>query len=764
MRMEGVLNYYDAWPPVLQGKQWSVEYSNYYPSLSGTVTYNSLPANPGELFRTEVRVFGSNVNVSLGVVVGVPYNIPPPSIHVEYLSDDPNNPYGPLIVTPTSLPTVTFSETHTPMPGDDQKVGEEWNPGSEPVVTWNRPSIVSSAEFYDPNTNEFIIPQDAESYVRFTGLDEIEVNLEARASNEYGENIGGQSVRFKKVLPMPILDHFRLFFESDTISNGESNKIFLQAKDANDNDIDIPLFDEFTIVYDPVQYGRIFVDNQIIGKPVLSKDVKKIQKLKNIHLLTPLTQALNSNSASITFSYGDAINGSLVYVADGVEPIQDTPIILRVKKSNLDEDVGYSEFTIKINTILLGESKYYYVVNSIYNPLKLIIKETNNPLSFNTDDQTEFLEPVIATNAINNDHLGVYWEINTQNGNTSGDSPSQILRLVGLYWKRDTSYVVSLHARNGIKEGFLNVTVVKPSRLIAENQKNTYEFANDVFGNSFSIDEMCITWGGRVGIPPQMIKAQIFQETGFKPLYRYEPFQDVNGRNEFDQSKYNRFRILSASNLGLVDMPTTHVNLNPTYLGYVGTVWDYFSNNSRTINPNAATRILDMYNSEGVSLWYESAVIKWNKIFDFNRLNDESIDTSRARANRWLQYEYKKGNIFNTPAQTRMASSYGMLQLSYGTSIISKMMNYSVDDLHSPELLNENDNIFYFATKYLTKLMDDIVGNKKYDWENGFEHTFRLIFSHYRNDYIVDKTTNKDVPSFYGNNIVLNSIIFYPRK
>lgn len=348
MRMEGVLNYYDAWPPVLQGKQWSVEYSNYYPSLSGTVTYNSLPANPGELFRTEVRVFGSNVNVSLGVVVGVPYNIPPPSIHVEYLSDDPNNPYGPLIVTPTSLPTVTFSETHTPMPGDDQKVGEEWNPGSEPVVTWNRPPIVSSAEFYDPNTNEFIIPQDAESYVRFTGLDEIEVTLEARASNEYGEGVGGQSVRFQRAPPITPVDHFQVTVIPNVISHNDTSTIYIQAKDSDNNDIDFPYWEQLSIGVDSTDYGHFAILENMIGRSLdgTGKDVyRKIQALRKGKNIRDVNYSAPEDSM-FSFMYFNSIVGGLIYIADGKNIDSQFTALFTIKQPTMNVTNGVGSIVL----------------------------------------------------------------------------------------------------------------------------------------------------------------------------------------------------------------------------------------------------------------------------------------------------------------------------------------------------------------------------------------------------------------------------------
>lgn len=332
MRIEGVLNYYDAWPPVLQDKQWSVEYSNYYPSLSGTVSYNSLPANPGELFRTEVRVIGSNVNANLGVVVGLPYSIAAPTIHVEYLSDDPNNPYGPLIVTPTSFPTVTFTETHTPMPGDDQKVGEEWNPGSEPVITWNRPQIVSSAEFYDPITNEFVIPQEAETYIRFTGLDEIEVSLEAKAINQYGEAVGGQSVRFQRVTPLTPVDHFQITTIPNEIEYGDTATIFVQAKDAEGNDVDFPYSQQLTIMAESAEYGHFEVQEVIVGRSLdgIVREQKGSSRLMRKHRRSITTGITVAQDSLFTFTYFNSLVGGLRYIADGKYPIIENNIRLKI--------------------------------------------------------------------------------------------------------------------------------------------------------------------------------------------------------------------------------------------------------------------------------------------------------------------------------------------------------------------------------------------------------------------------------------------------
>lgn len=92
-------------------------------------------------------------------------------------------------------------------------------------------------------------------------------------------------------------------------------------------------------------------------------------------------------------------------------------------------------------TILLGETKYYYAVKDDLG--KLVIKETTNKDVSEGIPQVVLEDPVIAEDAVNNEKIGVYWEYLKPNGDGLADG---VIRIVGRYWKQDTTYKVGLRA------------------------------------------------------------------------------------------------------------------------------------------------------------------------------------------------------------------------------------------------------------------------------------------------------------------------------
>jgi hypothetical protein len=85
----------------------------------------------------------------------------------------------------------------------------------------------------------------------------------------------------------------------------------------------------------------------------------------------------------------------------------------------------------------------------------------------------------------------------------------------------------------------------------------------------------------------------------------------------------------------------------------------------------------------------------------------------------------KKG-LINIKAQTRIAASYGLLQLTYPVAI-SSSVNYPSDKDNSPEKLLETDNTKW-SIKHLTNLLKDAIKsekNKDANWSLGLENTFK---------------------------------------
>ncbi len=78
-------------------------------------------------------------------------------------------------------------------------------------------------------------------------------------------------------------------------------------------------------------------------------------------------------------------------------------------------------------TILLGETKYYYVVDDPDHADKLIIKESPTPVNGKTD--VVFADPTTQEG----DKLGVYWEYRDEQGNDLRKSMPGSIRLLGRY-------------------------------------------------------------------------------------------------------------------------------------------------------------------------------------------------------------------------------------------------------------------------------------------------------------------------------------------
>ncbi|MGD0589993.1 MAG: hypothetical protein ABSA44_04230 [Bacteroidota bacterium] len=245
-----------------------------------------------------------------------------------------------------------------------------------------------------------------------------------------------------------------------------------------------------------------------------------------------------------------------------------------------------------------------------------------------------------------------------------------------------------------------------------------------------------------------MIKGQMLQEAKFKPAYRYEPFVDINGQVEFSQSKYDRFRITSPTDFGKVEIPSTHTNVYPSpYLKYQGRIWDYFFAHSKTLNPNVSddNNLYPMYNSNQTLLWYKDAARTYNYLIMEYVMLGGDLSSGVNAANNWLENFYGEGQgcSLTQLAQTRMASSYGLLQILYGTAQYSQ--KYPVDDDHSPEKLNENETNLTYATRYFLKLLNKNINNMPSQWKNGFEQTLELIYSEYRGDNAISQ---------YGKNVI----------
>ena len=100
------------------------------------------------------------------------------------------------------------------------------------------------------------------------------------------------------------------------------------------------------------------------------------------------------------------------------------------------------------------------------------------------------------------------------------------------------------------------------------------------------------------------------------------------------------------------------------------------------------------------------------------------IDTANARW-AWFLYSDWNGGLINTIAQTRIASSYGLLQIMYSTSATDEGYSESV----LPEYLNVNVVSFPMCIKRQKRLLRSALGRNGnsesgYNWSIGYDQAF----------------------------------------
>ena len=270
--------------------------------------------------------------------------------------------------------------------------------------------------------------------------------------------------------------------------------------------------------------------------------------------------------------------------------------------------------------------------------------------------------------------MGVYWE---KSKPIYGSNPVQtletgLIRIIGRYWTKDSTYIVKLMTKKNNLENSINLKIKKPTDLVTGQPNYTYSLTQDVKGAPLNIDSLCIIYGGSYGIPPQVIKGQMYHEADthnhrINPTYRYEPFKNLeyqgnstNNRNYFGTQ--NNF-VITETSMGNGDpIPNTHTNIKPIdyprdpihiNIFLANNIWQYVQRRSRRVfysNPVASK--MNSY----LTKRYDIYVLQ-------NPNNDQNFD----RAVRDLAIKCETGGFseLNRIAQTRIMSSYGFLQQTF---------------------------------------------------------------------------------------------------
>jgi hypothetical protein len=464
--------------------------------------------------------------------------------------------------------------------------------------------------------------------------------------------------------------------------------------------------------------------------------------------------------------------------------------------------------------IMLGETKYFQAKgNTETNKLKIEeIKPDANGVpqqKTGTEDGWEWLtSDVWGNNSISvvecdtcGKKMGVYWEKKYpkwgsyrydknhdeyygRDFNGMATLSNGLIRVIGRYWHKDSTYIVNLKAKTNTEDSVLTeIRVIKPSELVSEEEAATrfgsYSKTKDVFGHPVNIDSICIYYGGILGVSPQLLKGQMHKETaktnfsgnigwGFAPTYRYEPYTTQQKEQVCKTLTTNPYYITPTT----IVSPPNHQFTKPMqyFSGDTMTVWQIVNEYSQLVNKNNS----DLYgyrtdkdtmnygNYSTVQKKYHSYFLETEKIeiigadgIKRKLTFAERADSTNKKMIAYLRDEFIFEDVNNTKgminmiAQTRIASSYGLFQAMYTTAIGEKW-NYPQDADHKPEALNEIDTNLVYVSKRQARYLSSYDNKNK--WEDGYEETIRKILF---------KKWNGDDYSKYA---IKRSQLFTPKK
>jgi len=428
------------------------------------------------------------------------------------------------------------------------------------------------------------------------------------------------------------------------------------------------------------------------------------------------------------------------------------------------------------SSILLGESRYYYVqeVHGNY-----IIKDTTlatyTPAIACTDWNVNIYENK-TDGRPNGQKLGVYWETEKPiYGTNNINLALGLIRLVGRYWTQDSVYNVMLSTTYNGKELTKIIEVKKPDILgnpgLTDTERHTY--IKDVKNQDLWLDETIFKYAGKWGIPPQIIKGQIEKETSFRNIWRYEPFKDIEIQDNITLKK-QYFKtgmpfIVTESSMG-GDLPASHTNEYPNPYSPIVVRSSY-------VNANWFGKYVQRHTGEkpdkilGAS--YLGLNNRWINYYSQIKLENKNISDEEARSlahdslKSYIQDPKNKiGKKFNDYAQTRVVTSYGLIQMMYTTAVTTPFsetgseygnpgsfyMNRSQSSLY-PEMLNEYEWFFPryvdLTLKNLRKTLGDVNILPDNNWTDGYESVWIYTLQRYN-----PGDTNNEKDPLYGIDIL----------
>lgn len=652
---------------------------------------------------------------------------------------------------------------------------------------------------------------------------------------------------FEIVISKKDIFYVKADFETETFSSGDTVNVIVKKVDEDGNEYD---FDSLTTF-------EVRLDEGCSAGYILDDEDQPQNYIESIQ--APIRFVVNYN-----LTEADTLIKLRVGVPDGVDtlykPYSEFPLLqqlstnantkLKMQDRTIVADYfcsieefknsgfGVSIGRIKPIEIMLGETKYFGLQHS--EKLEIIIVEI--PTTYGNKPEWDLLalpygwkwskKDVWGSSPIKvlGTKSGVYWEKRwfdkTDNSNKPLDDG--MIRLIGRYWEegKEENFKVKLKALWGNLFVETMIKVVKPAKL-----GGSHDRAKDVFNKEYNVDDLCIKIGGEIGVPPQMIKGQIFTESakktftfadgksegGFAPSYRYEPYTTQFKLDEIIP-KTNPF-IVTKSGMGKPSVPTTkeHQHLiHGKYSHYftdVKSVWDVVVEKSRIVNINNNDDTyglqykgtppdelkkgqISTYNiySKNIDNPYQDYLIgkkdkNGNRAGGYEKeirvkyklgpnvilsveQQTEANNLARDALLKYLKSEWN-GGLENIKAQTRIAASYGLLQMMYTT----------VYDEHKyrkmPEKLNEVSIAMEYSVKHLKKLFKNNNGfsldDKNANWESkhsgktttpkfpkpsaGYEEALKVMIWMWNSLLTADK-----INAIYHTNVLTNSEQFLPRR
>jgi hypothetical protein len=432
--------------------------------------------------------------------------------------------------------------------------------------------------------------------------------------------------------------------------------------------------------------------------------------------------------------YADAREGRIRFAANTTPPPSTTTVAIQAEQSADPTKSGAKTLFVsgRIDTILLGETKYFKAVNDEQGNLTIKVYQSRPP-----EGSLSNVEWTVTR--VEGGRLGVYYEYRDSTGAML--SGSDRIRVIGRYWALDTTYRVQLRASQGGRLDSIVIRVERPDSL-----GRLHTITRDVFDNIVNVDSICIVNAGRFGIPPQLIKGQMREEapprnmegiTGFTPAYRYEVLTE-QVRIQSDPRWIRNQAFVSDSAMGTVPVPNhQHVRDIP-YPTIAHKAWWYLEQHSDLVRPSPQLRMYARREEDGRMNFEAYGGRTVQRVYD-GFLHEEiqrtpqseqaAIERARQRMIVHLRDRWQ-GGLNNFWAQTRLASSYGLLQVLFSTAV-DRGYPENLSN-RAPELLNENPIFFPFAMAHQQWLLLQVLGvnsGLEGEWPQGFETTFLQVIN-----------------------------------